>query len=187
MTKETSLERIANNLFKSKDEQIELTSAEQEIKKRLLSGYTQMLENPTETHSNLVNFLMNEFGISKSQAYRDIENIKYLLGNVKNASKEWYRHMVIEMCKKAYAIAESNQDAKGMALAADKIGKYTKLDKDEIEEIPWDELIPPDFEPSEDITLLKLEPIQNKKEYIARIMRKLGENPQDIEYEEVKE
>ena len=52
-------------------------------------------------------------------------------------------------------------DAKGAAAALDKIGKYTRSDKED-DALDYSQLIPPSFEPSDDVTLLEgLEPIDN--------------------------
>jgi hypothetical protein len=138
-----------------------------EILKRAREGFTYWLEKPELTDSKVVDFLMSEFGVTKTTAYNDLFGIKKLLGNVRNAAKEWNRYTVVEMCKKAYKVAEAQDDAKGMAMAADKIGKYTKCDQNENEEIPWERIAVPNFEPVPDITVLadmdkRLTPIEEE-------------------------
>ena len=51
-----------------------------------------------------------------------------------------------------------------IAAALDKIGKYTRSDKED-EKFDYSQLVPPSFEPSDDVTLLEgLEPIENLEE-----------------------
>ena len=57
--------------------------------------------------------------------------------------------MIIEGAKKAFDIAKTNEDAKGMAAALDKIGKYTMADKPD-NDFDWQQMIPLDIEPSAD-------------------------------------
>lgn len=156
---QTTYDKIMAHLYKDEHEVKNILSPKEiEIKRRCMLGVDRLLENPSMSDNEMVRYIECGFGgvvnpVSKTQAYRDLGLIMRIVGNIQPTSKEWYRHMVIEMCKKAYAIAEQNNDAKGMAAAADKIGKYTKCDKDE-EKMNFDEMLPPSFEPSDDVTLL---------------------------------
>ena len=86
-------------------------------------------------------------------AYQDIQILKILLGDIKNAGKEWHRHRVISMVMEAFEMAKLTQDPKAMIMAADKLGKYTRLDKEDAVTMPWDEIIPLPVEPTNDPTL----------------------------------
>lgn len=127
---------------------------------------SKRMESPLIEDSELVNFLMHGCGgqaepVSKSQAYRDIAMLNRLVGNIQLAAKSWYRYMIVEGGKKAFQLAIDSGDAKGAAAALDKIGKYTRSDKED-DALDYSQLIPPSFEPSDDVTLLEgLEPIDN--------------------------
>lgn len=150
-----SFDNIQKHLLETQEvASLYLSPAEIEIKNRLATGFTLWVENPGFPDKEIISFLKDRFDISSRQAYNDLGNIKLMLGNVRNAHKEWYRHTVIEMAKETYALARRQKDTKAMAMALDKIGKYTRLDQVDAEELPWDQLIPPDFEPSNDITVL---------------------------------
>lgn len=107
----------------------------------------QKMEDPLIQDTELVNFLMNGCGgntdaVSQSQAYRDIGMINRLVGNIQLAAKAWYRYMIVEGGKKAFNMAIDKEDAKGAAAALDKIGKYTRSDKED-EKFDYSQLIPP--------------------------------------------
>lgn len=138
-----------------------------EIKRRVMLSVSLLMENPAILDKDLVAAAMAGFGgaiapVSHAQAYRDLGMVLRLVGNIKLASKEWYRHTVVQMCKEAYAIAREKGDAGAMASAADKIGKYTRADKED-ETLDRESLIHiPTFEPSDDVTLLEgITPIEN--------------------------
>ena len=103
--------------------------------------------------------------VSQATAYRDLAAIRRLVGNVQLAGKNWYRYMVIEAAKEGIRIAREAKDPKGIAANADKIGKYTRSDKedDDIDRSAWE---PPCFEPSDDVTLMgdDFKPIPNLEE-----------------------
>ena len=72
--------------------------------------------------------------------------------------------MIIEGAKKAFDIAKTNKDAKGMAAALDKIGKYTMADKPD-NDFDWSQMVPIDMKPAADADLLEnVEPIENVDE-----------------------
>jgi hypothetical protein len=181
---ETRFDKIQKAMFETPEKAKNMLSDKDlEIKIRYEKAFTFWLNNPELDDRQVARFLINECNVSKSVAYEDLKKIKILLGNVKVAAKEWHRHMVIQMSLEAYRMAKAKKDPKSMVLAADKIGKYTKLDKDEAEALPWDQLLPPNFEPDPDIALLNLKPVENieakRKQLRDKYLRKY--NPKHIE------
>ena len=165
--KDPTYDRIERALFKDREEASSILSQrEMEIKKRMMLCVSKKMEDPLIQDTELVNFLMNGCGgnadaVSQSQAYRDIGMINRLVGNIQLAAKAWYRYMIVEGGKKAFSMAIDKEDAKGAAAALDKIGKYTRSDKED-EKFDYSQLVPPSFEPSDDVTLLEgLEPIED--------------------------
>ena len=158
--KDSTYDRIERALFKDREEASSILSQrEMEIKKRMMLCVSKKMEDPLIQDTELVNFLMNGCGgntdaVSQSQAYRDIGMINRLVGNIQLAAKAWYRYMIVEGGKKAFNMAIDKEDAKGAAAALDKIGKYTRSDKED-EKFDYSQLVPPSFEPSDDVTLLE--------------------------------
>lgn len=170
MKEDTTYDRIERSLFKDKEEAARTLSVrEQEIKRRMMLCVSKKMDDPLVEDTELVNFLIHGCAgqadpVSKSQAYRDIAMMNRLVGNIQLAAKSWYRYMIVEGAKKAYAVAINNNDAKGAAAALDKIGKYTRCDKED-DAFDYSQMIPPSFEPSDDITLVEgLEAIDNVEE-----------------------
>jgi hypothetical protein len=150
------------------------TDKELAIKKRLEAGFSHWLTDTSMGDIQIIEFLISTFKISRRQAYFDLANIKELLGNVKNAGKEFQRYRLIEQCMEIYKEAKGKQpkDLDAMLGALAILGKYTKLDKDELEDMPWDDLLPPNFEPSADITILDLKPLPNKESRKQMFLKK---------------
>ena len=170
---DTRFDKIQKVLFTSpEDTRIVLSDKDLEIKQRYEKVFTYWINNPELPERRIVHFLQHECGVAKSVAYEDLRRIKRLLGNVQLASKEFYRHTVIEMCTAAFRMAKAAGDTKAMVMAADKLGKYTKLDKDEAEALPWDQLIPPNFEPDPDISILGFTPDENIEQKRQRLRDK---------------
>jgi hypothetical protein len=191
MPRKPALDKYHDVLFKDFDEQKHLTPAERKQLARYRAAFTSSLEKPTIPDTELRDFLMNTFGVSQTQAYIDIQNVRILLGNVKNAGKEWIRYLVNETLKKAIDEADG-MGAKGVKLkimAANVLGKYNRLDREDAQEIPWEDILPQSIEPTEDPTVLKIKPLENKEEEIRKMYEKYkGEiEIEYVDYEEVKE
>lgn len=159
MKKESLIERLRPVLFSDiSDLEGRFTERELQTKQRLMLSVTRKLDRPLTTDKELVDFLMTGCNgmtepVSKSQAYRDVAAVTMLSGDIQPAAKNWMRHMIVEGAKAVYDMAMSQKDAKGAAAALDKLGKYTRCDKDD-EQMDWSEMLPPVFEPSDDITLI---------------------------------
>ena len=187
MSRKPNLDKFHDVLFKDFDEHQHLTLPECEQLKRYRAAYAQSLENPSIPDIQLRDYLVNEFGISQTQAYCDIANIRILLGNVRNASKEWIRYLVNETLKEAITKCKLTGDWKEVIFATNVLGKYNKLDKEDATEFPWEEILPTSIEPTNDVTVLKVKPLANKEEEIRKMYEKYkGEiDIEDIGYEEV--
>jgi len=166
----SKLDKIHNQLFLEETE--ELTDFERKMILRYNAAFTIWLNNPTITDRQMVTHLVKNYDIGKTQANQDIRNIKYLLGNVNNAAKEWQRYKVIYMIDEAYKIAKAAKNPIAMAALIDKLGKFTNLDKEDAKEKPWDQIIPQPFEPTSDPSVIGIKPIPNIREKMERMKKK---------------
>lgn len=187
MAKElTSYDKIEMVLFKGREDTIAfLSDRELQQKERWMLCVSKLLEDPITQDKELITFLTGGCGgiccsVSQATAYRDVAAIKRLVGNVQLANKNWYRHIIIEAAKEGIKIATEAKDPKGIAANADKIGKYTRADKDD-EDIDRSGWQPPIFEPSDDVTLLgdEFKPIPNLEEE-RKAFRALFKQDRDI-------
>ncbi|MDR2065436.1 MAG: hypothetical protein LBP85_07000 [Prevotellaceae bacterium] len=164
---------------------------EQQMIVRYRDAYTYWLENPLSSDSEIRDYLMSNYKISKSQSYRDIINIKLLLGNVREAGKEWHRHRVNFLLEKAAKMALEGQTKEATAISkvAMALIKNNKLNIDEGEELPYDEIVPPAFEPVSDPAAIGLKPVEDLREKITKLKEKYtGEiEITDIQYEDINE
>jgi len=140
---------------------LQLNESEIEIRKRWRASVSEYLNDPSMTDKSLVDFIKNGCGgntkpVTRQQAYQDITIIKSIVSKVNTASKEWWRYTVTEMAKEAYQVAKKNNDAKGMAMALDKIGKYQRVDQLDDNGINFEDMIPPDFEFTNDVSVLNI-------------------------------
>lgn len=170
MGRKNKLDKYRDALFEKKTKA--LTPVDREVLRRYESAFTIWLDDPLIPDVEIRNYLLDNFDINVAQAYRDINNIKTLLGNVRNAAKEWQRYKLIAMIDETYAMAKRKKDFKAMAMCIANLGRYTQLDKEDGEEMPWDDIIPQTFEPSSDPTLAGVKPIPNVDKKIDELLKK---------------
>lgn len=156
---ENYLIRVQENLYKN-DEDTDLTPAEIEVKHRILLAVNHIMEHPSILDQDAAAYIASGCGgavrqVSKMQAYRDLDFVYGIIGNMNLHSKEWYRYMVILMARKSYEVAKENKKAKDMAYAASVIGKYTRLDSVDPETMDYEQFVPPSFEPTDDVSIME--------------------------------
>jgi hypothetical protein len=157
--------------------------------RRVRFGYTHWYEYPATSRSRIRDLIVNEFHVTGKTAYEDIQAVEILLGNIKNPEKAWIRYRVNTFLEEAYRLAKLQKDPKAMAIAADKMGKYNQLDKPDAEPIPFDQIVPQNFEPTDDPTPLGLkkdpEIRKKKKKMLEKYLADIEIT--DVAYEELKQ
>lgn len=189
MSRLKNLDKFQEVMFADKSEMTHLTPVEIDQVIRYRFAFTMCLENPSIADNKLRDMLMAEYNISQSQAYRDIAAIKIILPNIKSAGKDWMRYMVTEELKSAIQECKDGgpEMMKERILAIDKLAKYNKLDQDDEEQLPWDEILPIDIEPSTDPSVLNIQPIEDREKVIKTLLNKYKGDIEieDIEYKEL--
>lgn len=158
---------------------------------RVRVGFTFWYEFPTKTRRQVRDLIVNEFRVVNKTAYEDIQLIEILLGNIKNPTKAWMRYRVNSMLEEAYKKAKKAKKpeaaATAMALVADKIGKYNQLDKPDAEPLPFDEIVPPAFEPTDDPSVLGLKKDPEIRKKKQKMLEKYSAEIEiiDVPFEEI--
>jgi hypothetical protein len=200
MPRVSNLDKFKDVMFTDIAQLTDFSQVEIEQLLRYRYAFTECLNNPAIADVTLRDALIQKFGISQAQAYRDIFSVKVLLPSVRNAGKQWVRYIVEEELKQAI------QDAKDLSDEADEykdkaaflnarvkaigfLGKYSKLDKEDDLNINWEDIIPVSIEPTNDVSVLGIKALPNKNEYIQKLYEKYkGEiEIEDIDFEEEKD
>jgi len=156
---------------------------------RIRSAYVHWSEFPMKGEIEIRNFIIDNNEIDVSTAYRDIEIIKALLGNIKSASKDWHRFRFNAMIDQSYEIAIAKQDPRALAMIIREYAKNNLLHIPDSQNIPWDQIIPQLIQPTEDPTVigLKRDPNvrQRAKELLDKYTSDIAENTIAVYLEDV--
>jgi len=177
----TFIVKVEKHLFDDLDQLAEIfTPAQLDRLIMYRDIYTHWLAHPEKHEGQIAKSLISKYGRSQSQAYIDAGNIKKLLGNVSMAKKEFERYAAIKMTKEAYKLAKNAKDrldvarAEAMAKAAKVLGEVNRLNKMDPQEIPYEEIIPPEFEPVYDVTLLNKPTDIDVEKQTKKLKKKYG-------------
>ena len=180
---------------KMEDDSIVLSAPQQAHFERLHDAYTHWLSNPLLSDNRMRDYMMAMHGISTNQAYRDLALIKLLFGSVALANKEQMRYKANYLYDAAAAAALAGNDKKAQALTkiADGIVKNNRLEDNEGEGLPWEDIVPVDMSLTVDPTVIGIIPEKNIKAKAAKLLKQYTEDidgPQtivipDVEPEEI--
>lgn len=183
MSKKQTYEICVQHLFDDKNRLNHLSPQMLDRLLRIRSAYTLMVEFPSKADREIVAHLMSFSGVEKSQAYEDLRIIRDLLGSINKQSKDWHRFRFNQRIDKAYELAEQRNNPEAMVNAMKAYGKYNQLDREDPDRLPWDQIIPQSFEPTEDPSVIGIKPIANFKQKQVSMMKKYMEQvAEDVTY-----
>lgn len=183
----STIETAKEHLFSSVDEMTAngIPKIIQERLIRLRDMYNLWLQFPRKSDLEIVSTLQKRYDIKRSQAYEDVRIIKTLLGELNKSTKDYNRYKFSNMIDRTFDMAERIKDARAMGAAANYLGKYMQLDKEEARDRGYDKIIPQTFEPTDDPSSLGIKPIPNIREKIRdKIKQYWTDDIEDVKFEE---
>jgi hypothetical protein len=135
-----SNKEIVIDLFSGKKKETELTTFQAEYLEQIRSAYSMLIK--VKSRKYIVGALHKHFGISQGKAYRIIREAAEIFADVGKVDKEIYRHMAIEMAKKAFRMAEKKKNTKDMINAINALSKAVGLDRDDADLPDFEKLNP---------------------------------------------
>lgn len=173
MARNDTLDIINAALF-DKEKQDKLAPADRELLERIQTTYSFWLDKPTLTDANIRDYIMVNFGLSRSKAYEQISLLKMLLGSVPQASKEFYRYKANYILDQAHAAAIAGNDRKAKALTkiAEAIAYNNRTNEQEDIGLPFDEIVPKDQSFTTDPSVLGIVPQPGLHEKASKLLKK---------------
>jgi len=186
------IDKLETDLF-ADEERLPSIFDKDEVKMvtRYRYAFTKWLSQPTLSESDMRSELMSHFAISEATAYRDMPIILHLVGNIKQASKEFQRYRANHMINEGYKLAETAEtiievkQAEVMIKAAQAMAKVNKLDKDDIMPYQWENIKPDSYEITGDVTVLGLEKPTGDIEALKAKLRRELSGESDVIHEAV--
>ncbi len=181
MTREL-IERTQEFLFASEEEMIQARLPEPVRTRlfRLRDMYLYWQRSPRMTDGAVAQELQRRYKLSATMAYDDVRLIKVALGNLNQASEEYYKWVFLQRCEEGFQMARTNNDPNAFARVLAAYGKYTKLDKEKHEGPDYSMIVPQTFEISSDPEVAGFKKIPNVEEKAKKMVARFI---QEADYE----
>ena len=154
---------------------------------RIRDEYQWTLANPDKPDRAFVDTMVARHGMSERAVYADLAVIKQLLPALQSSSREWHRWKANQMLLETYEQAKRRHDTKTMERAAASYAKFNRVDLEDEQVIPYEDIVVQPFTATSDPTVLGIKPIENLDEIVKSLIAKYRQETldiEDVEYEE---
>ena len=185
-----SMEDYSIYITPSDDELFERRIAQTVIERihRLRGLYAYWLQFPQKFDQDIVQYDMAMFKVGKSQAYDDLHLVRLILGNLQQASKDFMRWKINQDLEQDLKAARRAGDHRSVAAIEKNRIINNRTDKEDELELEFDKIIPQQFVPVDDPTVLSIKKLPDLRNRIRELVKKYSDNSvQFAEYEELKE
>lgn len=151
---------------------------------RLREMYEWMLANPDKKDKMFIAQFEAKYHLSRGRLYEDLGYIKTLLPMLSSATRDFHRFRANEMLLETYAMAKLRKDFKTMEKAAADYAKINRVDIEDEQAVPYDDIVFQPFTATEDPSILGLKRMDEKTK--RALYKSIGEKypeVEDIEYE----
>lgn len=155
---------------------------------RIRGLYAYWLQFPSKSDNDLVQYDMNMFKASRSLAYEDLHLTKVLLGNMQQTTKEFMRWKINKSVEQDIAAARKAGEWRAVAALSKVLVANNRTDKDDEPDLEFDKIVPQNFEPTDDPTVLGIERIPDLRGKIRALYKRYSNTMvQDADFEEIKD
>ncbi len=154
---------------------------------RIRDEYQWTLANPDKPDRAFVDTMVARHGMSERAVYADLAVIKQLLPALQSSSREWHRWKANQMLLETYEQAKRRHDTKTMERAAASYAKFNRVDLEDEQVIPYEDIVVQPFTATSDPSVLGIKPIENLDEVVKSLIAKYRQETLDIEDVEFEE
>ncbi|WP_294921476.1 hypothetical protein [uncultured Prevotella sp.] len=156
--------------------------------RRIRGLYAYWLQFPSKLDNDLVQYDLAMFKVSRTSAYDDLHLVKVLLGNLQQTTKEFMRWKINKSIEEDIAAARRAGDFRSVAALTKVMVQNNRTDKDDEPDLEFDKIVPQNFEPTDDPTVLGIERVPDLRGRIRALYKRYSNKMvQDAEYEEINE
>ncbi|MBR4553037.1 MAG: hypothetical protein IKO20_04895 [Bacteroidaceae bacterium] len=142
-----------------------------------------MLRNPKLGDRHILAEIKRRNGLADTQAYEDLRLLKLCLGNLQQMTRDWYQYLFITRCEEGFQMARDKGDASAFAKVLASLGKFTRLDHEQLAGPDYSQIIPQQFELTSDPTVAGFQRIPNVLQLTQKLERRFKKEIEAAEYE----
>ena len=179
------IKRTQDFLFAS-EEEMQKAHVPTDVRQRLLrlrDMYSYWLRNPKLGDRHILAEIKRRNGLADTQAYEDLRLLKLCLGNLQQMTRDWYQYLFITRCEEGFQMARDKGDAGAFAKVLASLGKFTRLDHEQLAGPDYSQIIPQQFELTSDPTVAGFQRIPNVLQLTQQLERRFKKEIEAAEYE----
>lgn len=154
---------------------------------RIRAEYQWVLANPDLPDRQFVDEFTGRTGLGDRAIYGDLSVIKQLLPALSSSSRDFHRWKANQMLLETYQMAKKRKDTKTMERAASSYAKYNRVDLEDEQVMPYDQIVVQPFTATGDPSVLGITPIKDIDAKIRSMIEKYRKETIDIEDVECEE
>ncbi|KXB86063.1 hypothetical protein HMPREF3034_00011 [Prevotella sp. DNF00663] len=191
MSLPVNIDQYSRYITLSDDELLELRVNPKILERlhRLRGLYAYWLQFPTKFDQEIVQYDMSMFKVGRAQAYDDLHLVQLLLGNIQQAGKEFMRWKINKDLEEDLKKARRAGDFRSVAAIEKNRILNNRTDKDDEPEFEFDKIVPQNFEPTDDPSVIGIERVPDLRSRIKKLITKYSKDTmiEDAEYVEVED
>lgn len=191
MSLPVNIDQYSRYITLSDDELLELRVNPKILERlhRLRGLYAYWLQFPTKFDQEIVQYDMSMFKVGRAQAYDDLHLVQLLLGNIQQAGKEFMRWKINKDLEEDLKKARRTGDFRSVAAIEKNRILNNRTDKDDEPEFEFDKIVPQNFEPTDDPSVIGIERVPDLRSRIKKLITKYSKDTmiEDAEYVEVED
>lgn len=152
---------------------------------RLRDMYSYWLRNPKLGDRHILAEIKRRNGLADTQAYEDLRLLKLCLGNLQQMTRDWYQYLFITRCEEGFQMARDKGDAGAFAKVLASLGKFTRLDHEQLAGPDYSQIIPQQFELTSDPSVAGFQRIPNVLQLTQQLEKRFKHELEEIVFEEV--
>ena len=179
------IKRTQDFLFAS-EEEIEKAHVPIDVRQRLYrlrDMYSYWLRNPKQGDRHILAEIKRRNGLGDTQAYEDLRLLKLCLGNLQQMTRDWYQYLFIARCEEGFQMARDKGDAGAFAKVLASLGKFTRLDHEQLTGPDYSQIIPQQFEITSDPSVAGFQRIPNVLQLTQQLEKRFKKEIEAAEYE----
>ena len=148
---------------------------------RIRAEYQWVISNPDLPDRQFVDEFTGRTGLTDRAIYADLAIIKQLLPALQSSSRDFHRWKANQMLLETYQMAKKRKDTKTMERAASSYAKYNRVDLEDEQVMPYDQIVVQPFTATNDPSVLGITPIKDIEQRIKDMIDKYRKETIDIE------
>ncbi len=155
--------------------------------RRIRGLYAHWLQFPTKFGKDIVQFEIEMFKVSQSQAYEDLALVQVLLGNFQQATKDFMRWKINQDLERDLQQAREAGDWRSVAAIEKNRILNNRTDKEDELVLEFEKIVPQTFVPTDDPTVLGIKKTPDLRKRIRDMEMKYIKQSatEDAQFEEI--